>query len=100
MDLAFFELSPASWLIGAEICLGALIVGRPFRLGPERRDILLLSSDMLGDSCCALYHSFAKVNQGYFDTTNPPYRFEVHVRVLALSKGCDTGCRHSRSRTS
>lgn len=33
--------------MGSEICLGALIAGRPFRLPPLRSEILFLSSDML-----------------------------------------------------
>jgi hypothetical protein len=36
-----------SWAIGPDICLGALMVGLPFLLGPLRRDILFLSSDIM-----------------------------------------------------
>lgn len=38
--------------IGAEICRGALMTGRPLRLGPLRNEILSLSSDMVGDVAC------------------------------------------------
>lgn len=34
-------------VMGLEICLGAEMVGRPLRLGPLRREILLRSSDMM-----------------------------------------------------
>jgi hypothetical protein len=44
---AAFREPPPSWGIGLEIWRGALMVGLPFRAVPDRREILLLSSDIL-----------------------------------------------------
>lgn len=71
--------SPESCGIGAEICRGALIVGRPLRFGPLRNEILLRSSDMVWAVLGELRHQEVYTSAGPYLcchlVVNKPTRF-------------------------
>lgn len=73
-------LTASSCGMGLEICLGALMVGRPFRLGPLRSDILLRSSDMVATQ---LFSEGSAWEQDAFDDVS------VGGRLFSLSR-CST----------